>query len=603
MTSGSGLEIKVEGDRLADDLVAVLATAIVDSSLQVPDAFALRFRDTDRTLLSKSKITIGSKLAIAVVTDAVNVPEPLVTGEVTAVDLEFDGTGTFTTIRGYDASHRLFRGRHTRAFTQTTASDAAMAVARSAGIELGDITSTGTVFDHLAQCGRTDWEFLVGLARRVGFEVAVRDNKLDFGPRKPAAEAPQADGTSSRDPLVLTFGTDLLRVRSVVTAAEQVAKVQVRGWDVAQKQAIVAEAPAETKSAVLPTITPADVAATFGSPTYVASDVAYRTQPEADSAATALAEVIGGSFAQVEALVRGNPKLRADTPICLANMGEPFDGKYLVTAARHRYVPGAGGYTTSLSVTGKEERSLFGLASGTGGETDYGVVVALVSDARDPEQLGRVRLTFPWLSADYVSDWARVAQPGAGKERGALVVPEVGDEVLVVFEQNDPNRPYVLAGLHNGIDTADSKGPNLIDSGSGAVNRRSFVSRNGHRIDLLDEDGKTEGVLAETGDGRLRLSLDKIGTKIEIHSDGKVLIEGTQGVVIDGADSKIELTSGEIVLNGKRAVKISGGRGTVDVDTAGVKIDGPSVKVAASATAEFKADGLAIVSGPLVKIN
>lgn len=603
MTSASGLEIKVDGDRLADDLVAVLATAIVDSSLQVPDAFALRFRDTDRTLLSKSKIKIGSELAIAVITDAVTVPEPLVTGEVTAVELEFDGTGTFTTIRGYDASHRLFRGKHTRAFTQTTASDAAVAVARSAGIELGDITSTGTVFDHLAQCGRTDWEFLVGLARRVGFEVTVRENKLDFGPRKPAADAPQADGTTGKDPLVLTFGTDLLRVRSVVTAAEQVAQVQVRGWDVAQKQAIVAEAPAGTKSAVLPTITPADVAATFGSPTYVASDVAYRTQPEADSAATALAEVIGGSFAQIEALVRGNPRLRADTPICLANMGEPFDGKYLVTATRHRYMPGAGGYTTSVSVTGREERSLFGLSSGTDGGADHGVVVALVSDARDPEHLGRVRLTFPWLSEDYVSDWARVAQPGAGKDRGALVVPEVGDEVLVAFEQNDPNRPYVLAGLHNGIDTADSKGPDLIDSGSGAVNRRSFVSRNGHRIDLLDEDGKTEGVLAETGDGRLRLALDKIGTAIELHSDGTVLIQGTRGVVIDGVDSKIELTSGEIVLNGKRSVKISGSRGSVDVDTAGVRVQGPSVKVAASAAAEFKAGGPAVISGALVKIN
>ncbi|MHC3369633.1 VgrG-related protein [Rhodococcus aetherivorans] len=603
MTSASGLEIEVDGDRLADDLVAVLATAFVDSSLQVPDMFALRFRDTDRTLLAKSKIKIGSELRIAVVTDAVAVPEPLVTGEVTAVELEFDGTGTFTTVRGYDASHRLFRGRHTRAFTQTTASDAAVGVARDAGIELGNITSTGTVFDHLSQCGRTDWEFLVGLARRVGFEVAVRENKLDFGPRKPAEEAPQAEGTSSRDPLVLTFGTDLLRVRSVVTAAEQVAKVQVRGWDIAQKQAIVAEAPAETKSAVLPTITPAEVAATFGDPTYVASDVAYRTQPEADSAATALAEVIGGSFAQVEALVRGNPKLRADKPICLANMGEPFDGKYLVTAARHRYVPGAGGYTTSLSVTGREERSLFGLSSGTGGGADYGVVVAVVSDARDPEQLGRVRLTFPWLSEDYVSDWARVVQPGAGKDRGALVVPEVGDEVLVAFEQNDPNRPYVLAGLHNGIDTPDTKGPDLVDAGSGAVNRRSFVSRNGHRIDLLDENGKTEGILAETGDGRLRLSLDKIGTKIEIRSDGRVLVEGTQGVVIDGADSKIELTSGEIVLKGKRSVKISGARGTVEADTTGVKVDGPSVKVAASATAEFKSGGPAIVSGALVKIN
>ncbi|NUP29811.1 MAG: VgrG-related protein [Nocardia sp.] len=603
MTSTSGLLVQVDGGPLANNIAALLVSAIVDTSLRVPDTFSLRFRDTDRTLLAQSKVEIGSKVHVAVTTDIANTPQPLVSGEVTAVELDFDGTGTFTTIRGYDCAHRLFRGKRTTAYTQTTASDAAVAVARRAGLEVGEVTSTGTVFDHLAQCGQSDWEFLDALAKRVGFEVAVRDNKLDFGPRKPAADAPPGLGTSSRDPLVLTFGRDLLRIRSVVTAADQVAKVQVRGWDVAQKKAIVAEAGANTKSADLPTITPATVAAAFGDPTYVATDVAYRTQPEADSAATALAEVIGGSFAQVDAVVRGNPKLRADTPICLANMGEPFDGKYLVTAARHRYEPGAGGYTTSLSVTGRQERSLYGLASGTGGVAGQGVVVAQVSDARDPAHQGRVRLTFPWLSADYVSDWARVLQSGAGKGRGALVVPEVGDEVLVAFEQHDPRRPYVLGGLYNGVDTVSAKGPALIDSGSGAVNRRSFVSRNGHRLDLLDESGRIEGVSVETGDGKLRLVLDKIGTKVEIHSDGTVLVEGKRGVVIDAADAELALTAAEIVLNGKRSITMSGGSGSIAVDAGGVAADGPSVKISANALAEFKAGGPAVISGTPVKIN
>ena len=75
------------------------------------------------------------------------------------------------------------------------------------------------------------------------------------------------------------------------------------------------------------------------------------------------------------------------------------------------------------------------------------MVIAQVSDVNDPQNHGRVKLTFPWLSDNYVSDWARTVQPGAGKDRGAMVVPEVGDEVLAAFEQGDIRRPYVLGGL------------------------------------------------------------------------------------------------------------------------------------------------------------
>ena len=68
-------------------------------------------------------------------------------------------------------------------------------------------------------------------------------------------------------------------------------------------------------------------------------------------------------------------------------------------------------------------------------------MIGLVSDNRDPENLGRVRVTFPWLYDDFVSGWARTVQPGAGKDRGALIVPEVGDEVLVAFEHGSFQQP------------------------------------------------------------------------------------------------------------------------------------------------------------------
>ncbi len=92
----------------------------------------------------------------------------------------------------------------------------------------------------------------------------------------------------------------------------------------------------------------------------------YRSQAEVDAAAKALAEQIAGAFAEFEGVARGNPKLRAGTAIAIDNLGAPFDGKYMVTTSRHSYDPTTG-YTTHFAVTGRQERSLFGLASGGGG--------------------------------------------------------------------------------------------------------------------------------------------------------------------------------------------------------------------------------------------
>ncbi len=602
-TSGAFL-VEVDGAPLPVDVAALLTSAHVDDSLRLPDLFVLRFRDADRIVLAKSKAKIGSAVKVSVQTDSEQTPTALIVGEVTAIEAEFDSTGTFTVVRGYDQAHRLFRGRRTESYTQSTASDVATAVARRANLTLGSVEATSTVFDHVSQAGITDWEFLDRLAREIGYEVGVREGKFSFTKPQRAADAPESGDQAAANPLVLHLGTDLLRFRALVTAAEQVKEVEVRGWDVAQKRALVATVPAKTTTAVLPTITPADIAHIFGDPSYVASDVPYRSQAEVDSAAAALSEQIAGAFAEFEGVARGNPQLRANAAVSVDNIGAPFDGKYTITTSRHRYDP-ATGYTTSFAVTGRQERSLFGLTSGgrsAGG--GHGVVVAQVSDANDPDSQGRVKLTFPWLSDSYVSDWARTVQAGAGKDRGGMVLPEVGDEVLVAFEQGDIRWPYVLGGLFNGVDTPNSGGSKLIDGSSGAINRRSMVSRLGHRVDLFDEDGRTEGISLTTTGDKLRLVMDATGTAITVHSDGTVLVEGKGGVVVDAGSAKLELKGSEIAMSATSGVSIDGGAGAVKVNAGGeLALKGSTAKLEGSAQTEVKGGAMCSVSAALVKIN
>jgi uncharacterized protein involved in type VI secretion and phage assembly len=353
--------------------------------------------------------------------------------------------------------------------------------------------------------------------------------------------------------LQLVYGSNLLRFHATVTAAEQVNEVEVRGWDVTQKKAVMGIAPAETTSAELP-VKPVELAKKFGGAKYVGVDVPYGTQVEVDRAVKAVAEELSSAFAELEGVARGNPKLRAGTAVSLSLVGAPFEGKYRLTATRHVYDPHTG-YTTTFVASGRQERSLLGLASGNGGGTQqtrppvYGVVSAQVTDVNDPDDLGRVKLKFPWLSDTYVSDWARTVHAGAGPKRGAVILPEVNDEVLVAFEQGDVRRPYVIGGLYNGVDRPEL-GPSLIDGSRGAVKRRGFVSKTGGALIFFDDDAD-EGVALMTGDRGFRIALDKTKTTIHVSSSGKVEIEGSQDVTIKSGMNLTVEAGAQLVLKGQ----------------------------------------------------
>ena len=557
--------VTVEGQALPAEVAKAMVIAVVDCSVALPDAFSLTFRDPARSVLADGKFTIGAKVKISVTSEA-DTGKPLLSGEVTALEAEHDPGGTYTIVRGYDQSHRLLRGRRTETYIDVTYADVAKRVAQLAGLTPGVIDTTPTTHPHVAQGNQADWDFLWGLAREVGYEVAVAEGKLSFRKPVPADGGPAAGTLTTSNPLQLSLGTNLLSFRAVVTAAEQVNQVQVRGWDVAQKRSVVGVAAAAAGSAEL-SLTPKDVATKFAAPPYIGVDVPYRTQAEVDTAAKAVAEQIGGAFAEFEGVARGNPALKAGSAISLALVGAPFDGKYTLSAVRHLY-DSVTGYTTAITVSGRQQRSLLGLvnggrsASGNPG-TLPGVAPAQVTDVHDPDDMGRVKVKFPWLSDTYVSDWVRVVSIGAGANRGGIWLPEVNDEVLVTFEQGDLRRPYVLGGLHNGVDRP-KLGDGLVDASSGAVTRRGFVSKKGNSLLFFDDDADN-GVAILTGDSKLRLSLNGGMSTIRISSNGKVEIDGDGDILIKAggnltlqAQAKLALSGAQVSISGSGPVEVSG---------------------------------------------
>jgi phage protein D len=556
--------ITVDGSPLREELLPYLDRVTADMSLHLPDMVELRLRDEKRDVFKRSGIKIGSKLEVSGTPTGDGKQTLLVAAEVTALEHDFSGLGNVAVIRGYDVSHRLCRGRRTHSYNDVTDGDVVRDVAKRAGVDVGSVDDSGPTHDHVAQVNLTDWEFLLGRARECGAELAVADGKLHWRKPNDSADGPDpADGIADKPAsLQLTLGANLRHFRPRVTSAAQVSEVEVRGWDPGRKEAVVGRAQAATTS-VSAGMAPADLAGPFSPPPFVSVDRPLATQAEADAAASAIAETLASAHAEADGIALGDPRLKAGVAVGIGSAGWPYDGKYTLTTTRHVY--DTDGYRVVFSVTGRQERSMLGLASNgstnsmqrASGPPIYGVVVGQVTDVNDPDDLGRVKLKFPWLSDDYESWWARIAILGAGKDRGAVWLPEVNDEVLVAFEHGDTRRPYVVGSLWNGVDKPPL-GSGLVDGSSGAVKRRGFVSKQGHRLVFLDDDSKS-GIAVVSADDKLKIALNQSGTTISIKADGAVEISGSKSVKIS-SDGGITLDAGSsLELKAKSGVKIDGG--------------------------------------------
>ena len=272
---------------------------------------------------------------------------------------------------------------------------------------------------------------------------------------------------------------------------------------------------------------------------------------------------------------------------------------------------------------------------------------AVVVDNRDKDGLDRLKVRFPWMSANETSPWLHVVVPHAGKDKGFRFLPEVEDQVMIDFIDNNAERPFIMGSLYNGAQKSGIEDPDKHN------HKKIIGARSGRRLEIMEEENKAymsladnfdkkypknsvhqlrKGsgkddivmkMLSEKSDGKyagiilkneeeLQVILEGSGFKAEIKMDknGKKLLIQTDGEIEIDAKKDIKIKGQNISLEAMQAVKIKG-TSEVDVQGAQVKINADAALTASGATAtfegkgkaDFKGGALASLTGAIVKIN
>lgn len=577
------LYLKFDGTEASEQITDAVISVEVDDSLTLPDMFAVHLRaGSDLALIDGNQFVLGMSVEISAGREAAS-EITLLKGEITAVEPRINREmGPTLVLRGYDKSHRLNRERKTQTFLNVTDSDIANKIAQDNGLS-SDVDSTSEVHDYVQQDNKTDWEFIIQRAQRVGFRVLVSDDTLEFK---------QSAGTTDQTP-TLDWADELLEFNARLSTARQVSEVIVQGWDPENQQQIVGRA---TQPNGTPQIGEsqqggeASQQAFGGSPREIIVNRPVSTQAEADLLAQSVCDEIGQGFIQAECVCIGNPQIQAGAMVTVQGIGDRFSGSYRVTHATHRY--DASGYQTDFTLGGSHASTISELLSTMTGESSHCPVLGVVTNNDDPLAQGRVSVRIPSIADSVESTWARLVTIGGGNNRGIQWVPEVSDEVLVLFEHDDINRPLVVGGLWSDQNAI----PNNASVSDGAVDERIIQSRSGHVITLDDTDG-SEKITIKDMTGNNKIEIDSASNTMTINTDDQVTIEASGNISVKSTGgnlsfegNKMEIkTSGDFKVDATGSCDIkSNGNCTVE-GTAGLTIKNAAAQIA--------------MSGPTVNVN
>jgi phage protein D len=554
--------VNVDGEEIDHDLATRVHEVRIQSALRLPDVCTLRAsfpkgHDGQGEPIDQHPFDIGKQIEIRLGERDGLRTTTLFKGQIVSLEPHFGAGDVQLLVRGFDRSHNLLRSRRVRTFQNQTSGDIVAKIVREAGLS-AKCDPSGEVHDFMQQDNETDWHFIWRLADRIGFEFVVLDQTAYF--RKPAPD----------HPVDLEWPIALRSFTSRLTAVQQVQQVSLLAHDPKTKQVIDVTASNSRPIAQIG-VERDSVASAFGDATLHVATEPVSSQGEGEALVQALLDKLADGYVAAEGVTDGNPKIRAGSTINISGVGDQFSGTYRVAHATHVL---HGGSTYETHFTNASTQTLIGTLSseraGQGPSFGSQLVLGIVTNNDDPDHIGRVRVRYPALGQKAEGAWARIAAHGAGKSRGSLMLPVVGEEVLVGFEHDDTTRPYVLGSLFNGQDTP---GDELLQGKDG-----SFAVRSDKQIYTeaqQDYTIKTSGkLIVEAGDDA-RAKYKKDWTA-EI--DGKASLKSSQPVAIEGQDVSIKGT-GQVTLEGMTSLTLKCGSTQIQVSSTGVQISGQMIQL------------------------
>jgi uncharacterized protein involved in type VI secretion and phage assembly len=526
--------ILADGSEIPEDLVKSIREVKIQSYLRLPDmctlvaAYPKGQPGTDQPIDSHP-FDIGKQLEVRLGAKDALTTTTLFKGQIVSLELNFGAGGVELLVRGFDRSHVLLRSRKVRTFQNQTSSDIVEKLVQEAGFE-ADCDASGEPHEFMQQDNETDWDFIWRLAERVGFEFVIEGTTAHF--RKPQAD----------DPVSLEWPTSLRSFSPRVTATQQVQQVTLSTHDPTTKQAIDVTASTPQQVAQIG-VDRATIAGAFdGGEVHIATEP-VKSQAEGNAVAQALLDKLANGYIAAEGVSDGNPSIKAGAAIQVTGLGNKYSGLYRVAAATHVL---RGGATYETTFANSPAHTLLGSVGGgrSNSVPHFGshLVVGIVTNNSDPESLGRVRVSYPALGPDIESAWAPIVSVAAGNARGVMMLPVVGEEVLVGFEHGDTTRPYVLGSLFNGVDVPGDK---LTQNEDG-----SFAVQSDHQIYA---ESKEDMTLKSGGGLTIDISSDSgltTGGSLNIKANQDVTIEGTMSVTIKCGPSSVQISPSGVTVSG-----------------------------------------------------
>ncbi|MDH7444140.1 type VI secretion system tip protein VgrG [Aquimarina sp. 2201CG14-23] len=495
--------------------------------------------------------------------------ETVFKGIVIKHNIKIRTNGSYLILECKDETVKLTIGRKSKYFYENKDSGIIEEIIGDYGID-NEVEATNYEHKELVQYNISDWDFIVSRAQANGKLCFVDDGKLSI--KKPDFSTTEIE--------TVTFGATLLDLDAEIDARHQIDKVTSYSWNYADQEIVEIEA-ADPAVSLNGNLESSDLSSVIALENLELRHGGALSTSEMQDWSDA--KLMFQQLSKIRGRVKfqGIPAVKPGTIIKLQGVGDRFNGKVYITAISHHISEGNWTVDAQFGINPKWFSETYdinpmpasGLLSGV-----CGLQVGVVSQLEeDPDGENRILVQLPIVNNEEQGIWCRIASLDAGENRGAFFLPEISDEVIVGFINDDPNDPIVLGMLHSSAKPAPL-------TASDDNHEKGFVTRSEMKV-LFDDDKKSISI--ETPAGK-KIVLDEDAGSIVVEDDNSnVITIDSAGVAIESA-SDINLTAS----------------GDVNIEGTNVNITANAqFKAEGSAGVEMSSSATATLKGSLVQIN
>ena len=432
-----------------------------------------------------------------------------------------------------------------------------------------DIDSSSTQHEQLLQSNISDWDFMISRLDVNSMVCVINNGTITI--KKPKLDEDPA--------LELTYGADILEFHADMDARTQTSSVKTMSWDFENQKVRTVE----SEDPNVPDegdFTRSDLANVTNQPLEMRTSAALSENETQD---IANAKKLRQDLSKIKAKVKyqGVTDAMPGDLISLSGVGKNFNGKAFVSAIHHEYNDGDWTTEATLGMDEQffaEQTNPGHSASATGQFSSiHGLQIGIVTGITDGTGQYRIKIRLPMVNEQDDGIYARVATLDAGDKRGTFFRPEVDDEVLVGFMNDDPKNPVVLGMLHSSAKSAplepDDQNP-----------EKGYVSRNG--IKIIFNDDKNSIHIETPGNRVFEMNDDDNSITLQ-DANGNKMVMDNSGISIESAT--------DLTIKGGSSISIS-------APQISIKADG-TLSAEASGSTSVSSNGITEIKGSLVKIN